>query len=100
MVMNKHFFYVVECKDGTFYAGYTKDVKERLKKHNEGKGAKYTRGRGPITLVFAQGFETKEEAMRAEYRFKQLTRHEKERLLAIQDKRRSCVIIMRLTLQL
>ncbi|WP_077620139.1 GIY-YIG nuclease family protein [Bacillus sinesaloumensis] len=88
MGTNKHFFYVVECKDGTFYAGYTKDVEERLKKHNEGKGAKYTRGRGPIKLVFAQGFETKEEAMRAEYRFKQLTRPEKERLLAMESEER------------
>ncbi|WP_010285193.1 GIY-YIG nuclease family protein [Bacillus timonensis] len=85
MERNKHFFYVVECKDGTFYAGYTTDVGERLKKHNEGKGAKYTRGRGPITLLFAQEFETKEEAMRAEYRFKQLKRPEKERLLAMES---------------
>ncbi|WP_099353533.1 GIY-YIG nuclease family protein [Fredinandcohnia onubensis] len=85
MGTNNHYFYVLECKDGSFYAGYTTDVEERLKKHNEGKGAKYTRGRGPITLLFSQEFDTKEEAMRAEYRFKRLKRPEKERLLAMES---------------
>ncbi|MEH7222907.1 GIY-YIG nuclease family protein [Bacillus sp. JJ1566] len=88
MEMNKHYFYVVECKDGTYYAGYTTDVDQRMKKHNEGKGAKYTRGRGPISLLFTQEFETKEEAMRAEYRFKRLKRPEKERLLAMESEER------------
>ncbi|MEH7236320.1 GIY-YIG nuclease family protein [Bacillus sp. JJ1562] len=88
METNKHYFYVVECKDRTYYAGYTTDVQQRMKKHNEGKGAKYTRGRGPITLLFAQEFETKEEAMRAEYRFKQLKRPEKEQILAMESEER------------
>lgn len=88
METNKHYLYVVECKDGTYYAGYTTDIHQRMKKHNEGKGAKYTRGRGPITLLFSQEFETKEEAMRAEYRFKRLKRPEKERLLAMESEER------------
>ncbi|WP_453992568.1 GIY-YIG nuclease family protein [Bacillus nitroreducens] len=88
METNKHYFYVVECKDGSFYAGYTTDVEERLKKHNEGKGAKYTRGRGPISLLYAQEFDTKEEAMRVEYRFKRLKRSEKERLLEMESEER------------
>ncbi|WP_449538314.1 GIY-YIG nuclease family protein [Ferdinandcohnia sp. Marseille-Q9671] len=85
MATNKHYFYVLECKDGSYYAGYTTDIVQRLKKHNEGKGAKYTRGRGPLHLVLSQEFETKEEAMRAEYRFKQLKRPEKERLLTMES---------------
>lgn len=85
MEKNKHYLYVVECKDGTYYAGYTTDVEQRVKKHNEGKGAKYTRGRGPVTVRYVKEYETKGEALRAEYSFKKLNRPEKERVMAMES---------------
>jgi putative endonuclease len=79
MGMNKHFFYVLRCKDGSYYAGYTNNLELRVHKHNEGKGAKYTRGRGPVELIFSQVFESKTDALQAEYRFKQMRRKDKEK---------------------
>lgn len=76
-----HLFYVLECNDGSYYAGYTTDLNRRVGMHNAGKGAKYTRARGPVRCIHHENFETKREAMQAEYRFKQLTRPAKERYL-------------------
>lgn len=87
MEKSEHYFYVVECNDGTYYAGYTNNLENRLKRHNEGKGAKYTRGRTPVILQIAKKFDSKGDALRAEYRFKQLKRPEKERFIA--EERRS-----------
>lgn len=81
MEMSKHCLYVLKCNDGTYYTGYTNDLNKRIKVHNEGKGAKYTRGRLPAVLVYKEEFESKKEAMQAEYRFKQLTRQQKERII-------------------
>lgn len=78
MEKNEYYFYVLECADGTFYGGYAANVQKRLAVHNSGKGAKYTRSRRPVKLIYFEAFETKSEAMRAEYKFKQLTRKEKE----------------------
>ncbi|WP_019244526.1 MULTISPECIES: GIY-YIG nuclease family protein [Bacillus] len=75
---NKHYMYVLECKDGTYYTGYTNRLEQRINMHNEGKGAKYTRGRTPVRLIYKECYETKQEAMKAEYYFKQLTRKQKE----------------------
>lgn len=75
---NKHIFYVLQCKDDTYYAGYTINIENRLRVHNEGKGAKYTRARLPVHCIYKEYFETKREAMQAEYRFKQLNRKQKE----------------------
>ncbi|MFK2826979.1 GIY-YIG nuclease family protein [Bacillus sp. B190/17] len=72
-----HFFYVLECKDHSLYGGYTTDLEKRVKAHNSGKGAKYTRGRGPVSLIHWETFSTVTEAMRAEYAFKRLTRKQK-----------------------
>ncbi|AHN20091.1 GIY-YIG nuclease family protein [Lysinibacillus sphaericus] len=74
---NSHFFYVLECADKTYYAGYTNNVEKRVAAHNAGKGAKYTRARGPVECIYVEAFDTKQEAMRAEYAFKQLTRAQK-----------------------
>ena len=74
--------YVIECADGTLYTGYTTDVKARFARHCAGTGAKYTRGRGPLNLLAYAEFETKHDAMSAEYRFKKLTRDQKDALLA------------------
>ncbi|MFB6077444.1 MAG: GIY-YIG nuclease family protein, partial [Halarchaeum sp.] len=73
--------YVVECADGTYYTGYTTDVARRVEEHDAGEGAKYTRGRTPVTLVHTESFETKSAAMSREYAIKQLSRAEKERLV-------------------
>ena len=73
----KHYFYVLECNDTTLYAGYTNDLEKRIKNHNDKKGAKYTKYRTPVKLVFAQTFETKSDALKQEYAFKQLTRKQK-----------------------
>jgi len=81
MEKSKHYLYVVECKDGSYYTGYTNNLKRRIQMHNEGKGAKYTRSRRPVQLIYFECFETKQEAMRAEYYFKKLTREEKEQYI-------------------
>ena len=75
--MPSHFVYVVTCADGTLYTGYALDVTKRLKTHNAGRGAKYTRARLPVTLLAAWGYESKREALQAEHRFKQLPRKAK-----------------------
>ncbi|MGG1244646.1 GIY-YIG nuclease family protein [Bacillus cabrialesii] len=87
METNNHFFYVVKCKDNSWYAGYTNDLQKRVKTHNDGKGAKYTKVRRPVELIFAEAFTTKREAMQTEYYFKKLTRKKKE--LYIEEKRNS-----------
>ena len=74
---SSHFFYVLQCADETFYAGYTNNLKRRLTVHNSGKGAKYTRSRLPVKYVYFEVFASKQEAMRAEYAFKQLDRAKK-----------------------
>ena len=71
---HKAYMYVVECCDGTYYTGYTTDVKKRIAVHNSGKGAKYTRARLPVKLIYVEGFNSKEEAMSAEALFKRKTR--------------------------
>ncbi|MCP3764487.1 GIY-YIG nuclease family protein [Domibacillus sp. A3M-37] len=76
-----HHFYVVKCNDGSLYAGYTNDLDKRMGVHNAGKGAKYTRARLPVMLIHSESFQTKQEAMRAEYAFKQLPRRKKEAYL-------------------
>ena len=73
------YLYVLECADGTWYTGYTVDVAERVRAHNAGAGAKYTRSRLPVRLLAQAAYATKHEAMSAEYRFKRLTRRQKER---------------------
>jgi putative endonuclease len=77
-----HYVYLVECRDGSLYTGYTTDPERRVREHNAGRGAKYTRGRTPVTLVHTESFETKSAAMSREYEIKQLRRREKERLIA------------------
>ena len=75
---NKAYMYVVECADGSLYTGYSTDVKKRIKTHNAGKGAKYTRNRLPVKLLYQEAFSSKQEAMSAEALFKKrLTRQEK-----------------------
>ncbi len=74
--------YIVKCSDNTLYTGWTNNLEKRIKTHNAGKGAKYTKSRLPVTLVYYETFQTKEEAMRREWEIKHLTRREKLQLLA------------------
>ena len=78
----KHYCYILRCKDNSLYTGYTTDVERRLREHNEGTGAKYTRGRGPCELVYTEEFDTKREAMKREYYIKHsMTKQQKENLI-------------------
>ena len=73
-----NYTYMVECADGTLYTGWTNCLEKRLKAHNGGRnGAKYTKTKRPVSLVYYEGFFTKEEAMQREYQIKQLTRERK-----------------------
>lgn len=76
-----NYTYIVECSDGTLYTGWTNNLEKRLEAHNAGKGAKYTKTRRPVKLVYQEQFETKEEAMSREYYIKQLSRKEKMKLM-------------------
>lgn len=78
-----NYTYIVECSDGTFYTGWTNNLEKRLKAHNSGQGAKYTKSRRPVKLVYMEEFETKEEAMSREYAIKRLSRKQKMTLLQI-----------------
>ena len=84
MKSTKNFVYILQCKDNSLYTGWTNDIEKRLKAHNSGKGAKYTRGRGPVRLVHLETFETKEEALKRERAIKRLST-EKKLKLVIQD---------------
>jgi len=79
-----NYTYIVRCKDDTLYCGWTNDLKKRIESHNAGTGAKYTRGRRPVELIYYESFEKKEDAMSREYAIKQLSRQEKLELIACQ----------------
>lgn len=81
MDVNEHTVYILKCKDNTLYTGYTNDLEHRIAMHEQGKGAKYTRGRGPFQVVFVERLSTKEEALQKEYQVKQLTRKGKFQLI-------------------
>ena len=78
-VMN--YTYMVRCRDGSLYTGWTTDIEKRVKAHNEGKGAKYTHSRRPVRLAYYEAFETKEEAMKREYAIKHMNKAAKEKLV-------------------
>lgn len=82
----KHYAYMLRCSDGSIYSGYTTDLNRREKVHNSGKGAKYTRTRLPVKLVYFEEFDNKIDAMKREYAFKQLTHKEKEEIIKNSNK--------------
>lgn len=75
------YVYVLRCGDGTLYTGTTDDVAHRLAAHRAGKGAKYTRGRGPLELLYTEQCPDRSAALRREYAIKQLSREEKLHLI-------------------
>ena len=76
------YLYVLRCGDGTLYTGITTNIEKRLAAHRAGKGAKYTRGRAPLELIYRELCSSHSDALKKEYRFKQLPRAEKERIIA------------------
>ena len=72
-----NYVYIVECSDGTFYTGWTNNLEKRIDMHSKGTGAKYTKGRGPVKLIYHERFEDKKDAMKREYEIKKLTREAK-----------------------
>lgn len=80
--MDKAFYvYILKCNDGTLYCGYAVDLATRVKTHNDGRGAKYTKGRLPVSVVYSESFATKAEAMKREINIKKLSRAEKLKLI-------------------
>lgn len=75
------FVYIVECADQTLYTGWTTDVQRRLKAHNAGRGARYTRQHGPVRLVYAEELPDRRTAMKRELEIKRLSRTEKLKLV-------------------
>ncbi|MDP7036267.1 MAG: GIY-YIG nuclease family protein [Planctomycetota bacterium] len=76
------FTYILSCSDGTLYTGSTKDLERRVAAHNAGRGARYTMGRRPVTLVYSEVLSSWGEALRREYQIKRLSRNQKEALIS------------------
>jgi len=81
----KYWVYIVKCKDGTYYTGYTNDLKSRIALHNKGNGAKYLRRRLPAKLVYAKEYRYYKNALRSERNIKKLTREQKEKLIKVYE---------------
>lgn len=77
----KWYLYILRCADGTLYTGITTDVEARLETHRSGKGAKYTRGRGPLELVYREECEDHSQALKRELAVKAMSREEKQKLI-------------------
>ena len=75
------FLYIVECKDGSFYTGITKDLKRRIKMHNDGKGAAFTRSRRPVEMIYQELVSSRARALVREFKVKALSRKQKEALV-------------------
>lgn len=76
-----NYTYIVKCSDNSLYTGWTNNLEKRIQDHNAGKGAKYTKSRLPVELMYFEIFDTKEEAMSREYAIKQLSRQQKLKLI-------------------
>lgn len=81
MASGMNYVYILRCSDGTLYCGWTTDLAHRLAVHNRGAGAKYTRSRRPVELVYTETFEEKRDALSREWHIKQMTREEKLELI-------------------
>lgn len=79
----KNYVYIIKCADNTYYTGWTTNIEKRIKAHNNGNGAKYTKSRRPVSLVYFEILETKSLALKREYAIKQLTRKQKEELIKL-----------------
>ena len=84
--MSESYVYILECSDGTYYTGWTTDVEAREKTHNSGNGAKYTRCRLPVRVVYYEQLEDKSAALKREAAIKKMTRKQKEKLITSMKK--------------
>ncbi|RIP32662.1 GIY-YIG nuclease family protein [Staphylococcus gallinarum] len=80
--MDRHYIYIVKCNDGSLYTGYAKNVEQRVAKHNNGQGAKYTKMRRPVELVYQEIFDNKSDALKREYEIKTYSRTKKLKLIS------------------
>lgn len=80
-----NYVYLVRCRDGSLYTGWTTDLKKRIDAHNAGSGAKYTKSRRPVELVYFETFESKSDALKREAAIKKLTREQKLGLIRPED---------------
>jgi len=85
---DKYFVYIVECSDGTYYTGYTKNLERRLKEHHNSRGAKYLRGKIPIKLVYVKEYRYYKNAVRAERRIKKLRCWQKEKIIKVYERQK------------
>lgn len=81
--MGGNYTYILKCRDGSLYTGWTNDLEKRIAAHQSGHGAKYTKSRRPVELVYYETFATKEEAMRREYAIKHMSRKDKLTLITV-----------------
>lgn len=79
--MDQWYLYIIKCRDGSLYTGITTDVKRRLAEHRDNRGAKYLRGRGPLSLMFQKMIGSRAMALKVEHMVKKLPKHKKERLI-------------------
>ena len=79
----KNYVYIIKCADNTYYTGWTTNIEKRIKAHNNGNGAKYTKSRRPVSLVYLEILETKSLALKREYAIKQLSKKQKEELIKL-----------------
>lgn len=82
METKKNYTYMVRCRDGSLYTGWTNDLEKRIQAHNQGMGAKYTKTRRPVELVYYEEYESKIQAMKREYEIKQLPKKKKEEMVS------------------
>ena len=86
-----HYIYIVKCADSSLYTGYARNIEKRIEEHNTSiKGAKYTRGRRPVTLQYSETFETRSEACKREAIIKKMSRKEKENLIKNKSAEKAC----------
>lgn len=89
----RFFVYMVMCKNGTYYTGYTNNLKTRIQLHNRGDGAKYLKGKSPVTLAYSKEYVYYKNALNAEIRIKKMTRNRKEALIGAYKKSVSMKVI-------
>lgn len=78
-----NYVYILRCNDGTLYTGWTNDLINRVNAHNKGKGAKYTKARLPVKLVYYETYNSKRDALKREYEIKQYSKKDKENMISI-----------------
>ena len=81
--MEENYVYMLRCRDGSLYTGWTNDLDKRVKTHQSGQGGRYTRSRLPVKLVYFETYPTKQEAMRREYEIKHMSRKKKEEVIQL-----------------